>query len=383
LADRVVAAAARTSVLVSGGSLLEDTMTTTPKLWKSQTQVNTADFGDQTDGQIAATHDGGYVVVWHSFNYIIGQRYDSAGNKLSGEVITSFSDAEQPAVTVLANGNIAVAATESTAVYVNIFAPTWGSPLRTDSIDVGTHLTSPSITPFADGSYVIAYTDGIGLDNSNNIVARIVSANGAVGSEFALEGANDDDDQNGSQLATLSNGNFVAVYEDEFHGSASDHDVKYGIFTKTGSPVTADKFVPGANGFGLESDPDVAALRDGGFVVVWTDPDTTVTDIRASILSNTGAAIASNILVNTNTGGAQNEASVVPLADGGFLVSWENDGFGQVRAQRFDADGSKIGAEFAVKNSISGPPPKPPCSPTAASRLPSATSSRPATTPTL
>jgi hypothetical protein len=234
--------------------------------------------------------------------------------------------------------------------------PPHGAPLRTDSIDVGTHLTSPSITPFADGSYVIAYTDGIGLDNSNNIVARIVSANGAVGSEFALEGANDDDDQNGSQLATLSNGNFVAVYEDEFHGSASDHDVKYGIFTKTGSPVTADKFVPGANGFGLESDPDVAALRDGGFVVVWTDPDTTVTDIRASILSNTGAAIASNILVNTNTGGAQNEASVVALADGGFLVSWENDGFGQVRAQRFDADGSKIGVEFAVKNSISGTP---------------------------
>ena len=72
-------------------------MTTTPRLWKPQTQVNTADSGAQTDGQIAATHDGGYVVIWHSFNFTIGQRYDSAGNKLSGEVITSFSGGEQPA----------------------------------------------------------------------------------------------------------------------------------------------------------------------------------------------------------------------------------------------------------------------------------------------
>ena len=57
--------------------------------------------------------------------------------------------------------------------------------------------------------------------------------------------------------------------------------------------------------------------------------------------------------------GAQNEASVVGLADGGFLVTWENDPAGIVRyglksdlvlAQRFDAVGNKIGDEFTVKN---------------------------------
>ena len=329
-------------------------MTTTPRVWKSQTQVNTADSGAQTDGQIAATQDGGYVVVWHSINFTIGQRYDSAGNKLSGEVITSFSGGEQPAVTVLANGNIAVAVADlsTPSIYVNIFSPTWGSPLRTDFIDGGTDLSSPSITAFADGSYVISYTDGAGLDNSNNIVARVVSANGAVGTESGLEGASDNDDQDGSELATLSNGNFVAVYEDEFLGSATDHDIKYGIFTKTGAPVTFGQPVPGGADSGLERDPDVAALRDG-FVVVWTDPSSSVTDIRATILSNTGTTVASNILVNTNTTAAQNEASVVALADGGFVVTWENDLTNLVRAQRFDAAGSKIGAEFTVKNGVS------------------------------
>ena len=111
--------------------------------------------------------------------------------------------------------------------------------------------------------------------------------------------------------------------------------------------------VPGGTDNGLETAPDVAALRDGGFVVVWTDPDGPAsTDIRASILSNAGAAVASNVLVNTSTSGVQYAASVVALADGGFLVSWD-DANGAVRAQRFDALGDKIGAEFTVSNGVS------------------------------
>ena len=329
-------------------------MTTTPRLWKSQTQVDTADFGVQNDGQIAATHDGGYVVVWQGIGTIRGQRYDSAGNKLGGEVITSTGAGEQvtPAVTVLANGNIAVAFVDVPAadVYVHIFAPTWGSPLRLDAIGGGTDQTLPSITPFADGSYVISYTAATSSAETS-VLAKVVSAAGAVGSEFALD--NETDSQTSPELATLSNGNFVAVYEDEFFGSATDHDIKYGIFTKTGAPVTFGQFVPGGGNSGLETDPDVAALRDGGFVVVWTDPDSSVHDIRASILSNTGATVASNILVNTTTAATQDEASVVALADGGFLVTWEDDLTNLVRAQRFDAVGSKIGAEFTVKNGVS------------------------------
>ena len=329
-------------------------MTTTPRLVKSLTQVNAADFGVQNDGQIAATHDGGYVVVWHSINFIIGQRYDSAGDKLNSEVITGFNFGEQttPAVTVLANGNIAVAFVDVPAadVYVQIFAPTWGSPLRLDAIGGGMDQSLPSITPFADGSYVVSYTAATSSVETS-VLAKVVSPTGAVGSEFALD--NETDSQTSPELATLSNGNFVAVYEDEFNGSATDHDIKYGIFTKNGSPVTFGQPVPGGGGTGLETDPDVAALRDGGFVVVWTDPDSSVHDIRASILSNTGATVAPNILVNTTTTATQDEASVVALADGGFLVTWEDDLTNLVRAQRFDAAGSKIGVEFTVKNGVS------------------------------
>jgi hypothetical protein len=69
-------------------------MTTTPRLVKPFTQVNTTDGGvPQFDGQIAALQDGGYVVFWtdrsHTYSggdAVVGQRYDAAGNKVGGEV---------------------------------------------------------------------------------------------------------------------------------------------------------------------------------------------------------------------------------------------------------------------------------------------------------
>ena len=96
-------------------------MTTTPKLWKGLTQVNTTDGGEyQSDGQIVGLNDGGYIVVWADWGdaynpdgaAIVGQRYNAFGNKVGGEVeLSQFDSGSQfsPAVTRLSNGNIAVA----------------------------------------------------------------------------------------------------------------------------------------------------------------------------------------------------------------------------------------------------------------------------------
>jgi Ca2+-binding RTX toxin-like protein len=358
-------------------AVAEDIMTTTPRLWKSQTQVNTSNepvpgsggSARQYDGQIAPLQDGGYVVAWvdesrtHSpFGIaVVGQRYDAAGNKVGGEVkLSQFASGTQwePAVTVFPNGNIAVAYVDLLSgdndIYVHIYSSSLNF-IRSDEIDVGTAQTvNPSLTAFADGSYVVSYTIGSGADT--DIVARRVSATGAVGSQFDID--NQTDNRGVSELETLSNGNFVAVYQDEHNGSSTDTDILFKVFTAAGAPVAGvGGTVAGGGGTERETDPDVAALRGGGFAVVWTDfvsstPGSTKSDIRASILSDTGDYIAYDIPVNTTTAGNHDEASVVALADGGFLITWEDDGAGLVRAQRFDALGNKIDAEFTVQNVI-------------------------------
>jgi hypothetical protein len=109
-------------------------MTTTPRLSKSLTQVNSSDapaapggIAVQGDGRIAGLGDGGYVVVWthgsrtynNSGSAVVAQGYDALGNKVvpagnthGGEVhISQFASSGDrcPAVTVLPNRNVAVA----------------------------------------------------------------------------------------------------------------------------------------------------------------------------------------------------------------------------------------------------------------------------------
>jgi FG-GAP-like repeat len=348
-------------------------MTTTPQLVKSLTQVNTADtpvaFGGtatQNDSQIAPLLDGGYVVVWTDYSRthnpngsaIIGQRYDSAGNKVGGEVkLSLFNSPDQltPAIAALPNGNVAIAFIDSFSgkqdLYVRIYAPDGASLslVRTDAIVLGSNLASnPSITAFADGSYVVTYTVGTGADT--DIMARVVSNTGAVGGQFDID--NQTDNRDFSEVATLPNGNFVVVYQDEDAGSATEININYAVFSPAGTPVAAPTVVPGSSSV-VNGDPDVAALREGGFVVVWTESGSSVTNIKASLLNSVGTPLVTNILVNTTTTGAQNEASVVALADGGFLVTWEDDNANRVRAQRFDAAGNKIGTEFTAKLGVS------------------------------
>jgi hypothetical protein len=156
--------------------LTEDIVTTTPRIWKSQTQVNTSDAPvapGGTNGQfapeIAQLQDGGYVVVWtdssRTYNAdgtaVVGQRYNSAGNKVGGEVYLSPSISDEqfsPAVTALPNGNIAVAFVDRfppgvSAVDDNIVVRIFDSALnyiKTDVIDVGANQTGePSIMPSA------------------------------------------------------------------------------------------------------------------------------------------------------------------------------------------------------------------------------------------
>src|SRR5262249_35096310 len=167
-------------------------MTTTPRLWKSQTQVNTTDVADQSEGQIAGLLDGGYVVVWsdNSRTYnpggdaIVGQRYDAAGNKDGGEVkLSGFITGDQlaPAITLLSNGNIAVAFEDVRSgdhdIYVRIFDPSL-SLLRVDPIDTDNlnQTGQPSITALAGGAYAVSYK----LEGSiaQDFMVRIVSPTG-------------------------------------------------------------------------------------------------------------------------------------------------------------------------------------------------------------
>jgi hypothetical protein len=101
-------------------------------------------------------------------------------------------------------------------------------------------------------------------------------------------------------------------------------------------------------------EPAVAALANGNFVVAWEDESKGASDpdIRARIFRPTGVGLASDFIVNTTRPAEQSRAAIAGLRNGGFVVAWQDwggDGSGfAVRGQRYSNVGARLGGQFNV-----------------------------------
>lgn len=66
-------------------------------MWKSPSTVNTILPGVQSDPDLVALSDGGYVVVWIDNDNIIGRYYNADGPPRTGEIV--MADAADPLTT--------------------------------------------------------------------------------------------------------------------------------------------------------------------------------------------------------------------------------------------------------------------------------------------
>src|SRR5262245_35296025 len=84
-------------------------------------------------------------------------------------------------------------------------------------------------------------------------------------------------------------------------------------------------------------EPAITSLSNGGFVITWTDGS-----IKAQVFDATGSKVGSELQVlPTQTAF---DPAIAGLTNGGFIISWG------INAQVFDATGSKVGSELQVAN---------------------------------
>ena len=109
-----------------------------------------------------------------------------------------------------------------------------------------------------------------------------------------------------------------------------------------------------ANG---QTEPAVAGLGDGGFVVVWGShgPDGSKYGVFAQRYADDGLEVGEEFQVNTATAGNQRFPAVSLLHDGRFVVAWHDSWLHTLRAQVFTSDGTKEGNELNVASSYSSP----------------------------
>ncbi len=96
-----------------------------------------------------------------------------------------------------------------------------------------------------------------------------------------------------------------------------------------------------------QNQPRIAAMPDGGFVVVWTDADPAGGDgsgssIKLQRFDASGVRVGLETLVNTTTPGSQVSADVAVLDNGSFVVAWNDFDTSDIRFRRFAADGTAI-----------------------------------------
>ncbi|HEY0131576.1 MAG TPA: hypothetical protein VGB57_09235, partial [Allosphingosinicella sp.] len=212
-----------------------------------------------------------------------------------------------------------------------------------------------AIGALASGGYVMVWTDR-GSDGSGGVVrAQMFGADGAkAGMEIGAPAAWD---HGGLATAGLASGGFVVVWKDfsPTGGDSSGSSIKGRRFDGSGAQAGGEFLVNTTTDY-YQEEPSVAALSSGGFVVTWTDNSPRATgaydsDIRAQIYDSAGAKVGGEFVVNSTTFYEQTDPVVASLPGGGFVIAWSDYPSHGVSAQRFDAAGNKVGGEILVGSS--------------------------------
>ncbi|SCY89908.1 calcium-binding protein [Microvirga guangxiensis] len=301
---------------------------TTPALWGNPFGVSTT-AGEQFAMETATFADGSFVAIWTdtsqtgadtSGNAIRGQIFNADGSKRGGEFVvntTTDGDQENAVITVL-----------------------------------------------NDGRFVVAWADGSGAEDKDGsgIRARIFNADGTAFNRTGAAGGDADfqvnvttqtGSQNAPSIAALANGGFVVAFEDNSN-SFSNFDVRAQAFDARGFQSGAEVLANTANER-HQATPAVVASGNG-YTVFYRSYSVNDTLVYGRNFYTDGREPSGEFLVS-NAQVLSDVPKTTKLSDGRFVVTWlsaEGTSTGisySSKAQIFNADGSKSGAEFSVYGS--------------------------------
>ncbi len=153
-------------------------------------------------------------------------------------------------------------------------------------------------------------------------------------------------DQMGIATTQLTDGKFVVIWE-----SIGQDGDSYGLFgqlyTKEGSRYNSE-FRVNANTVGFQSNPAITGLLDGKFIVVWQSIQTGIWNVYGKIYNIDGTPYSEELQL-TSTSYTSADASVAALNNGGFVIVWNADlSSRDVYAQTYHSDGVKYGPQMMV-----------------------------------
>ncbi|WP_349601045.1 cadherin-like domain-containing protein [Azospirillum argentinense] len=264
-----------------------------------EVQVSTQAGAAKTWPALATLPDGGWIMVWQSYNQatsssgfdIYGQRFNPNGTKFGEEfqvnTITGNHQAA-PAVTVLTDGSFVVGwwsnqtTGNGSGIYIqryNAFGIKAGSETRVNTTAANnTYQYRPVMTGLNNGGFAIAWgsTDtNTTSDNGIELTARIYNANGiGLTGEFRINQTTAGK-QDSVSIERLSDGSLMAAWR-SFDATGQTMAIMGRRFDAQGNALENEFQISDGRLIqkmaGDYSQPSIAARADGGFVIYWQDP---------------------------------------------------------------------------------------------------------------
>ena len=162
-------------------------------------------------------------------------------------------------------------------------------------------------------------TDESGLGIS---ALRVDAAGNPVGAPVRINSLLEGNQEH-PRVGVLANGGTIFAWEG---GASGFHRVHYRVANAQGLFLGEDRFVISSES-GEQVEPAMAALKNGGAVLAWTDylDDGSVKGVSARIIGANSQALTDAFRLNEFTLGNQHKAQVVAMPSGGFAAVWISD----------------------------------------------------------
>lgn len=370
----------------NNGSSELDSYSNVERIAHAEQQANAYVSGMQNNPSVSSK-SGGYVSFWQSAGQggktqaVIRQEFDLSGNKVGSESLVTVGAGVQqlsPESAELNSGGYVVAFQgrnvsskiktfakifdgSSASADIEVFKdPTTGNTSYDNSLKTQEFAKDVAVLSSGNILTVAQASGNFTLSGQFDIIGKFHDTSGnALGEKFIIN----DDAQSGWQtepsVAALTDGNAVVTWTS---GDSWGNGVFFRIIDTTGAGVNSTTQVNNSTAYN-QNDSDVAALKDGGFVVTWTDQggaDGSGYGIFFKVFDNSGNEVVGETQVNDQHTSTQWQSEVTALDDGGFVITFtdnqsSSDGSGaSAWAQQYDKFGSAIQENFLVNITTAG-----------------------------
>ncbi len=311
--------------------------------------------GDQLAPRVTALADGGFAVAWSGAtasddNGVAFRLFDADGTARSALDLPANADTagvqSQPLFTTLADGGLVAAWRvgdgAQTALALRVFEK--DGSLRSDPADIRIDVATGAfaITALAGGGFVVVHNGASEEGQADGPVRmRIYDSKGTLQTD-ALAALGGGDIQHHPVVTALADGGFVVAWDGERQGDTADVGMQ--IYDADGTARAGTDFAVNIHTTGEQRSPIVTALKDGGFVVLWSGGTWHDEDGLAMQVYNPDgkSRVPGDIPVNLAIDGIQGDPYVAALSGGGFAIAWTTKSAAgyAIALRTFNADGT-------------------------------------------